>query len=64
MHFQLNYTIARRRSAELQRAGERARLAREVPAKRRKLRDTDPITRLSTKPQGARDVEGTLRGLR
>ena len=64
MYFQLNLTIARQRSAELQRAGERARLAREVPAKRRKLRDTDPITRPSTKPQGALEVEGTLGGVR
>jgi hypothetical protein len=38
MHFQHNYMIARQRSAELHRAGERARLAREVPARRRKLR--------------------------
>ena len=64
MHFQLNYTIARQRSAELQRAGDRARLAREVPVKRRKLRDTDPITRPSTKPQRALEVERTLGGVR
>ena len=39
MHAQLNYLIARQRSAELRRAGERPRLAPEVPARRRRLRD-------------------------
>jgi hypothetical protein len=54
MYFQLNFTIARQRSAELQRAAEGARLAREVPARRRKLIVTDPITR-----PGAESLQGT-----
>ena len=67
MHFQLNYMMARQRSAELHRAGERSRLAREVPAGRRKLRDTDPITRPSAEPQRgttALEVERTIGGAR
>ena len=67
MYFQLNLTIARQRSAELQRAGERARLAREVPARRLKLRVTDPITRPRAEPRGgttALEVERTIGGAR
>jgi hypothetical protein len=67
MHFQLNLIIARQRSAELHRAGERERFAREVPAKRLKLRVTDPITRLSAQPRRAPtalEVERTTGGAR
>ena len=39
MNAQLNYMMVQHRSAELRRAGERARLATEVPARRRRLRD-------------------------
>jgi hypothetical protein len=46
MNVQLNHMIAQQRSAELQRAGERARLASEVPAERRNSPDPNPITRL------------------
>jgi hypothetical protein len=67
MHFQLNFTIARQRSAELHRAGERARLAREEPAPRLKLRVTDPITRPSAEPPGgttAHEVDRATGGAR
>jgi hypothetical protein len=67
MHFQLNYMIARQRSAGLHHAGERARLAREVPARRRKLRHTDPITRPSAEPRRgttALEIERTIGGAR
>jgi hypothetical protein len=65
MYFQLNLTIARQRSAELHRAGERARLAREVPARRFRLRVTDPIARPSVGPRRgttAPTVERTIGG--
>jgi hypothetical protein len=65
MHFQLNLTIARQRTAELHRAGERARLAREVPPRRRKLLVTDPITRPSAEPRRgttALEVDRTIGG--
>ena len=41
MNAQLNYMIVQQRSAELRRAGARARLATEVPARRRGLRGPD-----------------------
>ena len=47
MNHQLTYMIAQQRSAELQRAGARARLARDVLAGQRNPRDSKPITRLS-----------------
>ena len=50
MNAQLNYTMVQHRSAELRRAGERARLATEVPARRRRLRDQNTITRPSPEP--------------
>ena len=50
MNAQLNYMMARHRSAELRRAGERARIATEVPARRRRLRDQNTITRPSAEP--------------
>ena len=51
MHPQLNYyTMVRDRAAEVQRAAERARLAAQVPAKRRSLREKKTITRPSDEP--------------
>ena len=50
MNTQLNYMMVRHRSAELRRAGERARLATEVPARRRRLRDQNTITHPRTEP--------------
>ena len=50
MNSQLNYMMVRHRSAELRRAGERARLATEVPARRRRLRDQNTITHPRTEP--------------
>ena len=47
MHGQLDHTLARQRRVELQHAGEQARLASEVDAGRRRLRDPNPITHLS-----------------
>ena len=47
MNAQLNYTMVRHRSAELRRACERARIANEAPARRRRLRDQNTITRPS-----------------
>jgi len=48
MNAQMNYLIARQRGAEQRRAGEHARLATEVPARRRGLRDPNPIMRPSS----------------
>ncbi|MBV8999197.1 MAG: hypothetical protein JO304_09070 [Solirubrobacterales bacterium] len=56
MNAQLNHMIARQRSAGLHRAGEQGRLAGEVSAGRRNLRDATLITRL-----GARLVHLTAR---
>ena len=50
MNAQLNYTMVQHRSAELRRARERARIATEVPARRRRLRDQNTITRPSAEP--------------
>jgi hypothetical protein len=50
MNAQLNYMMVRHRSAELRRAGERARLATEATARRRRSRDENTITRLRTGP--------------
>ena len=44
MNPQLNYMMVQHSSAELRGAGERARLATEVPARRRRLRDQHTIT--------------------
>ena len=57
MNVQLNPILARHRTAELQRAGEQARLAREVCMRGRKLRHRNLITRLRARP--AREL-GTL----
>lgn len=46
MNPQLNYMLARQHISDLQRNADRARLAREVDARRRGLRDSNPITRL------------------
>jgi hypothetical protein len=53
MNTQLNYMTAKQRSAELRRAGEPARLATEVHARRRRSRGPNPITRPSDEPKGA-----------
>jgi hypothetical protein len=50
MNPQVNYTIARRLSAELQRAGEQARLARAARAARSELSDPRISTRVGTHP--------------
>jgi hypothetical protein len=67
MNAQLNYMIARQYSAVLRRAGEQARLAGEVPQRRRRLRDAHPITPASAKLRRGRpalDAEPTTRGAR
>ena len=50
MNAQLNYIMARQRSAELQHYGEQARLAREADAGRRKSPDPRPLTCMSARP--------------
>ena len=50
MNAQLNYTIVQHRSAELRRACERTRIATEVPARHRRLRGQNTITRPSAEP--------------
>ena len=47
MNAQLNYMMARQRSAEVQLTGERAQLAVQVLARRRSLRSQNTITRPS-----------------
>jgi hypothetical protein len=67
MHAQLNCMIIQHRSAELRGAGERARLATEMPARRRTLRGQNRVTRSSAEPgrgQIAREVELTIGGAR
>ena len=67
MNAQLNYMMARHRSAELRRAGERARMVTEVPARRRRLRDQNTITRPNAEPGRARaalEVEPAIGGAR
>ena len=67
MNAQLNYMMVQHRSAELGRAGERRRLATEVPARRRRLRDQHTITRPRTEPgRGwtALEVERAIGGAR
>jgi hypothetical protein len=46
MDAQLNHILARKRAAELQHAGEQARLAREVRVSGRNLRRRHLVTRL------------------
>jgi hypothetical protein len=50
MHAQLTYMTFQYRSAELRRAGEQARRATEVAARRRRWRDHNPITPPSAEP--------------
>jgi streptogramin lyase len=50
MNAQLNHMLARERAAELQHAGEQARLAREVGMSGRKLRNRNLITRVRARP--------------
>ena len=50
MNVQLNHILSRRRAAELEHAGEQARLARQVRMRGRKLRHQIPITRLRARP--------------
>ena len=67
MNTPLNYTMVQHRSVELRRAGERTRLATEVAATRRTLRDPNPITRPSTEPlrgTTALEVERAIGGAR
>ena len=67
MNGPLNYMIARQRCAELRRGGEQARLAHEVPDRRRRLRDAHPITGASTEPRRGRlalEAETTMRDAR
>ena len=67
MNAQLNYTMVRHRSDELRRAGERALLVTEAPARRRRLRDRNTITRPRTEPGQARtalELERAIGGAR
>jgi hypothetical protein len=51
-HHQINYMIAKQRNVELQRAGARARLARDVPVGPHHPRGSKPITCLSLRLAG------------
>jgi hypothetical protein len=65
MNAQLNYTMVQHRSAELRRAGERARLATEVPARGRRLHDRNTMTRPSPEAwrgSAALEVERAIGG--
>jgi hypothetical protein len=67
MNAHLNHMIARQRCAELQREGEQARLARELPQTRRSLRGQHPITAVSTESRRgtpALEAEPTIRDAR
>ena len=67
MNPQLTYTMVHHRSGKLRRAGERARLATEVPAGRRRLRDQNTITRPGPSPgedQTAPRSSGRIGGAR
>jgi hypothetical protein len=50
MNAQLNHMMIQQRSAELRRAGERARLATQVSAGRRSLRGQNTVTRPDAEP--------------
>ena len=50
MNVQLNLILARHRADELQRAGEHARLTREVRMRGHKSRHRNLITRLRARP--------------
>jgi hypothetical protein len=47
---QLSYVMARQRGAELQRADEQARLARQADAERRELPDPRPLACVIAQP--------------
>ena len=66
MNPQLNYLMVQHRTAAAQRAGERARLAAQLHAGRRSLRDQNTIIRPSTEPSRgiALEVERAVRGAR
>jgi hypothetical protein len=67
MNTELLSTMAQQRGTELRRAGEQARLATEVPARRRRLRDPNPTARPSNEPWRARtalEVERAIGGAR
>ena len=67
MNTQLNHIIVQHRSAGLGRAGERGRLATELPARRRRLRDQNTITHPRTEPGRGRtalEVERAIGGAR
>jgi hypothetical protein len=58
MNAQLNYMVIQHRRAELRRAGERARTATKVPARRQRLRERNTITCPSLEPwQGSAALE-------
>jgi hypothetical protein len=50
MNAQLNYIVAQQRIDDLQRAAERARLARDASTRRRNSRDSNPIVRALPMP--------------
>jgi hypothetical protein len=52
MNARLTYMIVQYRSAELRRAGERARLATEMRRRRRSLREQNTITGPGAEPCG------------
>jgi hypothetical protein len=67
MNAHLNHMIARQRCAELQREGEQARLARELPQTRCSLRGPHPITAAGTESgrgTPALEAEPTIRDAR
>ena len=67
MNAQLKYMMVQQRSAELRRAGERARLATQVAARRRGSRNQHPIIRRSAEPRRgttALEVERAIGGTR
>jgi hypothetical protein len=67
MNPHLNYMMVQHRTAEVERAGERARLAAQVPARRRSLRDQNMITRPSGEPRPgatAPEIERAIGGAR
>lgn len=49
MHSQLNHVVAKQRSAELRRSGERARFASAANAQRPNLRNRNLISRASAR---------------
>jgi hypothetical protein len=67
MNAQRTYMMVQHRSAELRHAGKRARLATEMPRRRRSLRDQNTITGPGGEPCGgatAFELSGALGGER